>query len=295
MRIVVTGAAGFIGSHVVRACLARGHETIALVRPGSPAERLADVRPLVTMVEGDLADDATIGRLTLDLAPVAIVHLAWYAEPGRYLDDVGRNLSALRATTQLLEAAAATGCPRVVLAGTCLENADGPSRSIYQAAKRAAHAVAGGFVDPSTSIACGHVFHLFGPGEDKRRVIPTVIRALLDGQPVPTTDGSQVRDYLHVADVATAFCTLAEASVTGGVDICSGSPVHLRDVFAMIGDETGDNGLIRIGALGPAVDDGHPSTGDRTQLSDLGWRPAYDLRGGLVDSIDWWRGEGART
>jgi nucleoside-diphosphate-sugar epimerase len=295
MRILVTGATGFIGSHVVRELLARGHDPHALARPGSSLHRLADIRDRISIVEGDLDVPSTAERVITDVQPAAIVHLAWYAEPGRYAHDVAANLASLRASTRVLEAALRGSCPRVVLGGTCLENGDGPTRSIYQACKRAIHEVAAGFGDPGPSVACGHVFYLYGPGEDERRVVPTVIRALLRSEPVPTTDGAQERDYLHVADVAAAFCTLAETAVRGGIDICSGSTVRLRDVFDIIAAETRGGALLQVGDLGPALDEGQPATGDPRPLRDLGWQPAHDLRGGIIDSINWWRREGART
>jgi nucleoside-diphosphate-sugar epimerase len=295
MRLIITGANGFIGSHVVRESLARGHETFAAIRPGASVRRLADVIDRVTVIDGDLGDTSSIRRRIEDIRPDSILHLAWYAEPGRYAHDTGQNLASLRASTRLLDAAVQAGCPRVVLAGTCLESAAGPARSIYQVSKRAIHSVAEIVATPSTSIACGHVFHLLGPGEDERRVVPSVVRALLRSEPVATTDGAQRRDYLHVADVASGFCALAEASVPGGIDICTGSPIRLRDLFEMIGAETGRRDLIRIGDLGPSPDEGHPETGDPRPLRELGWEPRFDLRQGLIDSINWWRTEGGQS
>ena len=291
MRVLVTGATGFIGSHVVRELVSRGHEAVALVRPGSSRQRLADVMDRIGVVDGDMADASTIGRVIGDVRPAAIIHLAWYAEPGKYLGDVGRNLAALEGSIRLLDAAVAVGCPRVVLAGTCLESDESEAPSIYEASKRAQHTLADGLGGSGTKVVCGHVFYLFGPGEDQRRVVPAVIRSLLHSEPIATTDGVQLRDYLHVADVAAAFCTLAEASITGGVDICSGTTVRLRDVFEMIGDEMGVRDLIQIGARGPSADDGHVGAGDPGPLRALGWAPRYDLHGAVVDSIDWWTSE----
>jgi nucleoside-diphosphate-sugar epimerase len=295
MRVLVTGATGFIGSHVVREAVARGHEVVALVRPGSSIERLADIVDRIAVVDGDLDEAPTIGRVALEVRPAAIIHLAWYAEPGRYLTDVRRNLASLEGSIRLLEAALDSGCPRVVLAGTCLENDQRASPSIYEASKRAQHVLAGAFDRPGSSVACGHVYYLLGPGEDGRRVVPTVIRSLLRSEPIATTDGHQRRDYLHVADVAAAFCTLAETSIGGGVDLCSGSTVRLRDLFAMIGDEMGKRDLIQLGALGPTPDQGHDGPGDPGRLRALGWAPRHDLRDAVVDSIDWWTSEVTRS
>jgi nucleoside-diphosphate-sugar epimerase len=295
MRVLVTGATGFIGSHVVREAVSRGHETFALVRPGASLRRLADVQDRLTLVEGDLGESAAMGRVAFDVRPAAIIHLAWYAEPGRYLNDVEQNLASLEGSIRLLEAAVRSECPRVVLAGTCLEGDDHPMPSIYEAAKRAQHALADGFGASGPSIACGHVFYLFGPGEDERRVVPTVIRSLLHAEPIATTDGLQTRDYLPVGDVASAFCTLAEASIVGGVDICSGSTIRLRDLLDMIGTEMDERGLIQLGGLGPAADEGHDAAGDPGRLRALGWSPRSDLHAAVRESIAWWTSEVARS
>jgi nucleoside-diphosphate-sugar epimerase len=188
----------------------------------------------------------------------------------------------------VLLAAAQSGSRRVVLGGTCLEHATGRGRQVYEAAKAAAHRLADGFVEGGVSAACGHVFYLYGPGEDERRVIPSVIRALLAGESIATTTGLQQRDYLHVADVASGFVALAESSLTGGVDICSGTLVTLAEVLRAVADETGRPELLKLGGLGSGDDDGYGSAGDPRPLQGVGWRPHYDLHSGLRDTIAWW-------
>ena len=218
----------------------------------------------------------------------AAVHLAWYAEPGRYLDDVGENLRALRSTTMLLEALVEVHCRRVVLAGTGLETL--PPATIYTAAKAAAHLVATRLRDDGLVATCAHVFYLYGRGEDPRRVVPTVIRALLRAESVAVGDGSEVRDYVHVQDVAAAFCTLVETDAGPSVDICSGRTVRLRDVFDVIGRETGRSDLIRHGER-TGTSATFPATGDPSPLRALGWVPTIDLDDGIRDAIRYWQAE----
>lgn len=288
MKVLVTGAAGFIGAHVVRQLVARGHETYALVRPGARAGRLDEVRDRSEVLEADLADVIGTGDLLREVEPEAVIHLAWYTEPGRYRHALAENVASLSASATLLLAAAHSGCRRVVLGGTCLENPVAPVRPVYDAAKVAVHRLSEGFASAGMSVACGHVFYLYGPLEDERRVIPSVIRALLAGESIATTSGLQRRDYLHVTDVAGAFATLAESSLTGGVDICSGSLVTLAEVLRIVGEETGHPELLRLGDLGTAEDEGSVSPGDPGPMRNVGWRPAYDLRTGIKETITWW-------
>jgi nucleoside-diphosphate-sugar epimerase len=289
MRILLTGATGFIGAHVARALIARGVDVHGMTLPGAPRHRLAEVESQLELHEGDLTGAAWVREAVLSIAPDAAIHLAWYAEPRSYLGAVPENLASLRGGINLLEALADGGtCRRVVLAGTCLENLSTPDPTIYATSKAAQHSLALGFADRGMAAACAHIHYLYGPWEDERRVIPTVTRSLLRGQQVDVTDGTQSRDYLHVADVAEALCRLAESALTGRVDICTGKPATLRDVFEEIGRATERPDLLRIGALKDTGSYGWPATGDPTALLTTGWQPRYGLQQGIQDTTTWW-------
>jgi nucleoside-diphosphate-sugar epimerase len=288
MRILLTGATGFIGAHVARALADRGDEVHALTRGGSAETRPAARDDAIEWHHLDPTDRGAVAGAVRAVAPEAAVHLAWYAEPGRYLDAIPENLRSLATTAVLLESLASAGCPRTVLAGSCVE-ARAPS-TIYAAAKKAAHDVAAGLARAGVSTTCAHVFYLYGPGEDPRRVVPTVIRALLRGEPVAVGDGHETRDYLHVSDVASAFCALIDDDLGPSTDICTGRTVRLRDVFEVIGRETGRPELIRYGER-QRDDRDFPATGDPTPLTTTGWRPALELEAGIRDAIEYWTAE----
>lgn len=289
MRILLTGATGFIGAHVARALLARGVEVHGMTLPGAPRDRLAEVASQLELREGDLSDVAWVRATIRSIAPAAAIHLAWYAEPRSYLRAVPENLASLRGGINLLEALAEGGtCRRVILAGTCLENLDTPGPTVYAAAKAAQHRLALGFTDRSMTAACAHIHYLYGPWEDERRVVPTVIRSLLHRERIDVTEGMQSRDYLHVADVADALCRVAESDLTGRVDICTGTAVRLRDVFEEIARATGGAELLRIGALEESESTQWPATGDPAPLLTTGWQPRYDLRQGIGETTAWW-------
>jgi nucleoside-diphosphate-sugar epimerase len=289
MRVLLTGATGFIGAHVARGLLARGVEVHAMTLPGASRGRLAEVASRLDLREGDLADASWTRDAVRSIAPDAAIHLAWYAEPGSYLRAVPENLASLRGGINLIEALAGGGtCRRLVIAGTCLENLAIPAPTVYAAAKAAQHQLAAGFTEGSLTAACAHVHYLYGPWEDQRRVVPAVIRSLLRGEPIDLTDGQQLRDYLHVADVADAFCRIVASDLTGRVDVCTGAPVRLADVFEEIGRATGRPDLLRLGARPDPERLGWPATGDPALLLSTGWRPRYNLQGGVADTLAWW-------
>ena len=297
MRVLVTGAGGFIGSHSTRALVEAGHDVAAVVRPGHPHDRLADVAERAQVLEADLADPDRVGVVLDEMKPEAILHAAWYVDPGRYLHAVAENLAAVATTAGLLRAGLDSGCGRVVLVGTGFEpgaggaagGVDPPQRSVYRSAKAAVHDLAAGLADEGASVTCAHVFYLYGPGEDANRLVPALIRACLAGEPIEVTDGRQRRDYLHVADVASALCALVEQPTGPSVDVCSGAPLEVRELYDAVGAATGRRDLIRDGARPYGEGEVLVAAGDDSAMRALGWSPSISLRDGVEDCVSFWR------
>lgn len=296
MRVFVTGGTGFIGSHLVRRLLLGGHEVAVLVRSPARTQRLDDVVEQVRVIPGDLQRIRQVEPAVAQWRPAACVHLAWFTEPVRYWDGP-ENLDALAGSLELLRMVSRIGCPRLVIAGTCaesdLESPDGPAaggqpRSLYAASKLALNLVARQLAAQGRfSLAWARLFYLYGPHEDSRRLVPALVQALLRGEPFPATAGDQVRDYLHVEDVAAALAALAQQRATGIFDVCSGSAVTVRQLMEAVGDLIGRRELIQFGAL-PG---GRPRYvgGDNRRLStELRWSPRYPIGEGLRQTIAWW-------
>lgn len=294
MKVLVTGAAGFIGCHVVHELLLRGHTVHALVRPGSSLRRIQDVREQIDIWHVDLSDAAGVEATLAQLNAEATVHLAWFAQPGTYLTDIPRNLASLESSVRLLRLLSDGPGQRLVLAGTCLETAPPGQPSgqpIYTLAKRALHDVATATDSADLRVACAHVFSVFGPWEDPRRAVPSVILSLLRGEPVDVGVGLAQRDYVHVTDVARAFITILESDVRGGIDVCSGTPRSLRSVFEEIARATGRPDLIRWGERPTEVGHDFDAAGDPAPLRALGWQPAYSFADGIDATLTWWRSQ----
>ncbi|MEA2695903.1 MAG: hypothetical protein QOI66_174 [Myxococcales bacterium] len=292
MRILVTGAAGFIGSHVVRHLDAAGHQVIAVDR-SAPALAL----PAVSAHVVDLADAAAIAALLKATRPEGLLHLAWYADPADYLTS-HLNLAALTMTTALVQAALAAGCRKLVVAGSCVEYAirdrplvetdDVDPRTLYAACKRAAwHVVRALAAEAGAELAWARIFHLHGPGEDKRRLIPWVTSQLRAGVAVELTDGTQVRDHLHVADVAAGLAALLTPGASGIYNVCSGEPATLRRVLETVAEVVGAGAsqLLKFGARPHRANETMFLAGDSTRLRTLGWAPRFTLRQGLEDAL----------
>lgn len=287
-RVLVTGAGGFVGSHLVKQLVQEGSDVHALVRPSSSLERLRDLSDRISVHQCDLSHQDLV-RVAKTISPEVAFHLAWFAEPGRYLHAVAENLESLSGSLKLMEALLDSGCGRLVLAGTCLEGIESRQASVYVTAKRALHSVAETLDDAAMSTVCAHIFYLFGPYEDPRRVIPQVIRSLLAGRAISVTEGEQRRDYLYAGDVAAGLLALCNSQLTGSIDICSGQGVTLRHVLELIGEETGRPDLIGFGHREYASDEIFHAVGDRAALDQLGWQPSRSLEEGLAQTVEWWR------
>lgn len=289
MKVLVTGAGGFIGRHATAALLEAGHEVHAIVRRETGAGELS---PHLHMHTLDLDDTPAVDARFSAIRPDAALHLAWYTNPVDYLHEPAENLSSLERTLGLVRRLRAAGCRRVVIGGSCLEHATGSeaATSAYANAKRAAHEGAIALAREDFRVACAHIFWVYGAHEDPRRAIPTVARAMLGGIPIDVTAGTQLREYLHVADVATALEAILASDAKGRVDIAFGERVPLRTVFEEVARAADRQGLLRFGARPMGPDDAFEVPSDPAPLHRVGLRrPAFTLRDGITDAVTWWR------
>ncbi len=280
MRVLLTGVTGFIGAAVARELARRGHEVHATVRATSDRRRLREIEGSLRIWEG--------GIETVPVEPEVTVHLAWYAVPGRYL-EAPENEACLEASRRLLSRIGG----RLVAAGSCFEfdtrigrlREDSPTRptTLYARSKDALRRE----VEVRPDSAWVRLFYLYGPWEDPRRFVPTVIRTVRKGE-VPTVAPGSC-DILHVEDVASAIADVAESRLTGCVNIGSGEAATFLEIAARIGRLAGRPDLI------PPAGGGEPIhiVADNERLRSTGWTPRYTLETGLRDAFEWWKSAGA--
>jgi nucleoside-diphosphate-sugar epimerase len=297
-RVLLTGATGFVGRETLAALARDGHEVHTAARH-RPDEASAGVH----WHEADLlADRGSAARIMAASRPEVLLHLAWYAEHGRFW-TAPENLDWVEASLRLLREFARTeAARRVVMAGTCAEYEWTRSvyveqdpcvpRTLYGAAKHGLRVVAESFAaEHGLSFAWGRLFFVYGPGEVPGRFVPAIVRKLLAGEPAPMTAGAQIRDFLHVADAGAAFAALATGGVQGPVNVASGVGVSLRDVAALIAGQTGRAELLRAGAIPTPTDEPPSLVANVRRLRDeVGWRPRIALDEGLAATVDSWRG-----
>jgi nucleoside-diphosphate-sugar epimerase len=299
MRVLVTGASGFVGSHVVRAALNRGHEVVAAVRSRARSGRLEGHAAGTRFMEADLRDPESMRRLALDASPDMALHLGWSIGPDYY--DSPDNLACVGGSLALLQGLVEAGCPRIVFTGTHLEL--GPSegdldegcpvvpRNLYAVCKDAVHRIARAYVAPTgTAFVWARLFNIYGPGQADWALVSYIIQHLLEGRRCPMTHGGQVRAFLHVRDVAEALLDVGHSSVRGVVHVGSDGITTVRELALRIGEQLGRAELLSFGDLAPTIRDAPRIVPSNTRLySEVGFRPRLSLDEGLADTIDWWR------
>jgi len=267
MRIFVTGATGFIGSHFVRAALAAGHTVTAL-------RRGPDSRPVIaldedqsgsqlTWIDGGLGDVATHHLKNHD----ALVHLAAAGvKPGAAQWKECFEVNVSQSLNFWLRAADA-GVEKFLICGSCFEYgraadrydlipADAPLEPTgpYHASKAAASMAAHGLgVQRKLQLAILRPFHVFGEGESADRLWPSLRRAAERGEDFPMTLGEQVRDFIPVGDIAEAFLRCLGQELTPGVPLVAnlgtGKPQTLRDFAGHWWKAWGATGSLLLGQV----------------------------------------------
>jgi UDP-glucose 4-epimerase len=308
MRSLVTGGAGFIGSNLVDALLARGDE-VTVVDDLSTGRRV-NLRPALAagaeLVEMDIRDGAALARLAVDREPETVFHLAAQIDVRKSLADPAFDAAVnVGGTANVLEAARAAECGRVVFVstgGAIYGEGEGQQLplgeetpvapfSAYGQSKFAAEGYLALYERlyglSGVSLRLGNVY---GPRQDPlgEAGVIAIFCGILRGGGRPTVfgDGTQTRDYIYVGDVVAAALAAAESALTGPVNVGTGretSVLELVEALAALGDAE---------AFEPEL--APPRAGEVQRISidpsraeqELGWRAEVGLDEGLRLTLD---------
>lgn len=283
LRVLITGASGFFGSAIARACVQAGIEVSAIRRADSKLARLEEVIGRIAFFNNsDSGIDSALNR-----RPDAIVHTATCygrsGEPWRLLLETN-TMFPLR----LLEKAMNSGVGLFINIDTVLD----PKTNVYALSKRQ-------FADwgriaaelGTVRFANVRLEHLYGPGDDPSRFVPYIIqKCLANADSVPLTEGRQLRDFIHIDDAAAAILTLVRAGARfpagwSEFELGSGMPVSIRQLVEQIHRLTESKATLCFGAIPYRVNEPMRSVADTSKLTELGWACRVALDDGLLQTI----------
>jgi len=301
-RALVTGANGFVGANLTRRLLRDGHEVAVLVRPGSSGWRLEDVKGDIVIHEVDIRDRRAVARAVRAAKAEWVFHLAarggysWQTE----MRDVVE--TSVLGAMNLLEAFRSDAFDACVVAGSSSEygfkeqphaEADLLEPNSFYAVAKASAGMLWRYVGRSTGrpIRILRLYSVFGPWEDPRRLLPTLIVRGLDGRLPPLVEPETARDYVYVDDAVDAFMAAAASSTIepGAVfNVGSGVQTTLKDVVALTIRVLDIKVEPQWSTMPSRPWDTSSWTADIRAVRDaLGWRPGRTFEESFRCFVDW--------
>lgn len=306
-KAVVTGADGFIGSHLTESLLEKGYEVKALSQYNSFNNWgwLEGINhPGLEIVTGDVRDP-NFCRTLLEGADV-VFHLAAliaipysYVAPDSYID------TNVKGTLNICQAARDAGVERILITSTSEvygtakyvpidEKHPRQPQSPYSASKIGADALAMSFHNAfALPVSIVRPFNTYGPRQSARAIIPTIITQIANGaREIKVGDLTPTRDFNYVKDTCAGFIAIAESDKTIGeeVNIATGTEISMADTLSTIADIMGAdiNWVTDPQRLRPSGSEVFRLCGDNSKITSLtDWRPKFDLRAGLSNTIEW--------
>lgn len=307
-RVLITGADGFIGSHLTELLVREGYQVKALSQYNSFNYWgwLEDIDCLdkIEVLNGDVRDPHYCKHITKDVD--VIYHLAAliaipysYVAPDSYVD------TNIKGTLNICQAALENGVKRVIHTSTSEVygtaqyvpiNEEHPlqPQSPYSASKIAADAMAMSFYNAfDLPVTVARPFNTYGPRQSARAVIPTIISQIASGmKQIKLGDVSPTRDFNYVEDTCRGFLALAncEAAVGQTVNIASNYEISVGDTLNVIRELMGSDVefITDEQRLRPGKSEVFRLWGDNTRIRELtGFAPQHDIRAGLLKTIDW--------
>ncbi len=297
MKVLVTGATGFIGTHVLELLGQRECEIHAV----SSKQKLEPKQKHVNWHIADLLKRDDTEDLIEKIKPDHLLHLAWFTKHSDVWNS-SNNLRWTSASLFLAEKFIDEGGKRIVFSGTCgeydwkygyckeYETPENPW-TFYGRCKLSFHSMLDSLRERNEiSYANGRIFFVYGPGEFEGRLVADVISSLLQNKKAKCSHGFQIRDYLHVYDVAAGLVELLFSDLKGTVNIASGEPMRLRDIIGLIGKKLNKSHLIEYGKKIPGSHEPPVIFADTNRITDeLGMQQDYNLDKGISETIKYWK------
>lgn len=299
-KVIVTGAAGFVGSAVVKECLNHGLEVIALDMVENPVQRLPLGNPHLVYICQDLTRFEDLFDAFLHAHADTFMHFAWRGSAGPLREDYECQVENALLSVKLLSFAKRIGCLRFVFAGTIMEfetnqvvyaQGSHPQMSyLYGVGKSLAHQLCKPVANKlGVDLIWGYITNAFGEGECSPRLINTTIRKCINNEELRFTSGTQNYDFVYIDDVAHAFWLLGEKGIPNkSYMIGSGRARPLKEFLCALVDVCDCKSTVHFGDV--------PFTGVNQPLDifsiadlqiDCGYSPLVSFEEGVRRTKEW--------
>jgi UDP-glucose 4-epimerase len=298
IRCLVTGAAGFVGANLVRRLIDDGHDVSAILQPLTDTGRLDSLTDL-RRLEGDIADRGDVERAFTCARPEWIFHLAAHGAYSFQTDVVAMARSNVVGTATILAAAERHGCTVLLNTGTSSEYGDRDHapredeppqpNSDYAATKAAATWLCQRARSRGVPVTTLRLYSAYGPFEEERRLIPTLVRAALAGTWPPLASPTVVRDYVYVGDVIDAYIAAASSPHRSTVyNVASGIQTSLAELVSTATKCFSIRAKPEWGGYPERLWDTRVWVGDPALIqAELGWAASTSLSDGLTRTAVW--------
>ncbi len=313
MKVFVTGGAGYIGSVTTELLLDKGHEVVVFDSLERGHREAVDKR--ARLVIGELRDAAQVQKAMLDARPDAVMHFAAYALVGESMQDPGLYFSNnVTGGVNLVSAMVKSGVPKIVFSSTCATygyperipiteetpqnpvNPYGESKRMYEkilAWYQQIHGIRPVFLRYFN--AAGATLRFGEDHEPETHLIPNVLKVALGqaasvkifGTDYNTPDGTCIRDYIHILDLAGAHIRALSGDHTGPFNLGTGTGFSVREVVDVVRKVTGHTIPETVAARRPGDPDRLVAAAERARTV-LGWNPEHSNLESIVESAWAW-------
>ena len=293
MKILLTGATGFIGAAFLRRALSNGHSVAALVR-GDSLARLTLQNKNLKAIKGTVATPPWDQIKTFE--PDTCVHCAWTTAP-KVAYDSPEHLRFFEQSRVFLDRVIDFGICQVIGLGTCIEYVIGNAPLVEE---QTAIGPVGPYAESKNmmriwleeasarrgfQLCWPRIFYVYGVGEDPSRLCTSLIQRFRRNEPLVLKTPRSTKDYIYIEDVALALLLLLEKKFHGVVNLGTGEGVTILHLAQTVAALLGKSGLVQTEAV-----EGRDPLGyvvaDSTRLRSLGWQPQFDLERGLKTLLE---------
>ena len=300
--VLITGSAGFIGANLVRELIRLNYNVNLILKKSSDLWRIKEVLNKVKIYRGDLLNKKKLTKIVNEINPNFIIHLATYSNYRNQTDVEEMTDINIKGTLNLLLASKNIDYKIFINTGSSSEYGikEKPMKendllepiSFYAATKASATFLSRAFaLEYKKPIVTLRPFSVYGPYEGKRRLIPTIVKAVIENKPIKLTPGNQRRDFIYVKDIVDIYIkTLSYGKKLSGQILNMGTGIEYTndEVVQTLFKVTGKKVKIKKGAFPKRLWDTSHWVADISKTRKmLSWKPKFSLEDGLKKTYEW--------